>query len=379
MGEGGRRPDEGLKKTLSFLLYNRLPILTFSILRKIFMASIKKINRGTYSVFEALSSFSPIAWIHKKLYPNAHPRWRAHDFNGAPPHIGHIFFGALQPFVDMAKDAADSVDKYKSKSHVAWDALQLLRGIGNILKGLATIVAIPFMIIILPIIFAMYNKYLEKQGKASEKISKMRMFKNTFASLFIWAIAGASSVVRGLSQIIFTPLSWVKMLVRGIRTGAEGYQKLQDDRGIRNLVEDAEKIPEPDETVHLGEDLETKERSLQQQEQIAVRLRSINSELKRKAKKAVRQGRGIPSNLDLTIELPPEITPKVSNDEHSSFSEPEFEAATPATATTETPVAPEKSFAETYYYIAFFRGAASQDETNPLLTQSLPTPPPQVR
>ncbi|MFI4956612.1 MAG: hypothetical protein ACHQAX_05335 [Gammaproteobacteria bacterium] len=166
--------------------------------------------------------------------------------------------GGLQPLVDIQKDFVNTFRLYKSWRHIGTDALQPIRGIGNILRGVLTFIG------------ACLYTPLVKSGIIRE-YEPMRT--NYGAS---WFLDSFSSVVRGVTQVLFTPFVPIKILFRGFVTSIMGWQKVEKDIGINRLVAEAARLTENSEGSALAP---------------SNGIEAIADELERKVDKAKRNNR----------------------------------------------------------------------------------------
>lgn len=122
--------------------------------------------------------------------------------------IQQQFLGALQPLLDMAKDARDTLRPYKSGWYVFRDLFQLYYGVKNTLKG-------TLQLLIVPIYFLAALTYeLLIQKKKLLPLS-MRL-SNIFIRSASWTLDGVLTTLRGTLQIATFPLGFGKMALRGI-------------------------------------------------------------------------------------------------------------------------------------------------------------------
>ncbi len=138
------------------------------------------------------------------------------------------FKGALQPLFDMAKDAVDTFKPYRSNFYVRRDALQPVFGLANILKGILYLLTVPLLVLIIAPIYALVNINRTTGKEVGE-------FLLMAAS---WLIDGALSIVRGATQLAFTPLGWAKMGIRALISKFTGKEDLwiENRPGIQDLV-----------------------------------------------------------------------------------------------------------------------------------------------
>jgi hypothetical protein len=154
---------------------------------------------------------------------------------------GYQLLGALQPVLDMTRDVSNTFSAYKSWRHVIWDLAQPVRGLLNGVAGIGQIIYSPIYLLGQLTIGNVVDTVKAPKG---HKLSTVR--GNTtlaFARATSWTVNGVMKIVRGATQLAFTPLSWVKMIVRGLSTAEnKGVQRLVDDKSIQNLVKQGEAL-----------------------------------------------------------------------------------------------------------------------------------------
>ncbi|GEM_PF-4287593 len=175
-----------------------------------------KTNKGYQSLFQYMSD---------NRQNNADPK----------PYFSQQLLGALQPIVDIDKDFVDTFKPYKTGYfgyHAVRDFLQPLRGIGNTLKGVATILITPLVFLYDTIEYAFTSKSF------SDFANNMN---SNFCRSASWMLEGVSNLPRGVTQIIATPLTWfIKIPLRALITGIVGTPKIEENQGIQDLVKKCE-------------------------------------------------------------------------------------------------------------------------------------------
>tara|TARA_R110002126_G_scaffold273866_1_gene418653 strand:- start:195669 stop:196586 length:918 start_codon:yes stop_codon:yes gene_type:complete len=158
---------------------------------------------------------------YSKYFPSYRKPWEPNfPFNQIP--------GGLEPVLGMIKDFVDTFKPYKSWHYVGRDIIQPLKGIGNIAKGLANIIGSILLF------FSNTIRYALISGNYYH--FKKNMFLN-FNRTTSWLLDGISSLVRGITQVIATPLTWlIKIPLRGLITAIEGVRTLEEDPSIQRLV-----------------------------------------------------------------------------------------------------------------------------------------------
>ena len=228
---------------------------------------------------------------------------------------GTQLLGAFQPIVDIERDIANTFRAYKSFRHVLWDLAQPFRGFFNGVAGLAQIVYTPFYLLGQLTIGNIIDAVTSPKG---DRLSSVwGNTTRTLAKSTSWITNGAMKIIRGVTQVIFTPLSWVKMIARGLSTAEnKGVQRLVDDRSIQRLVKQGQALEQaiqqekahaqqPTTTQGLAEDPEglTSKNPLVERSPNEKKLNEINTQLLLKFNKAVTRTKAkkaleLPKRLD---------------------------------------------------------------------------------
>jgi uncharacterized membrane protein len=127
------------------------------------------------------------------------------------------FLGGLNPLLSMGKDFVDTFKPYKSAYYVQKDLLQPLRGLGNIVRGVFNIIATPLIFLVNTVRYAAiaiqqrsFSLFTENMALGSIKAGG-------------GLLDGVSSIIRGATQLISTPLTWlIRMPLRGAITAIKG-------------------------------------------------------------------------------------------------------------------------------------------------------------
>jgi len=208
---------------------------------------MRQIKRNEFLIeYLVIRNFPFARSFYERFYPKENRQLKAYnrDFiSYREPWEPNFPFnqipGGLEPVLGMTKDFVDTFKPYKSWNYVGRDLIQPLSGIGNIAKGLANTVGSILLFLANTIRYALisgdYNHF------------KKNMFLN-FARTTSWLLDGVSNLVRGITQIIATPLTWlIKIPLRGLITTIKGVRKLEEDPSIQRLVAEGEEaIREPD-------------------------------------------------------------------------------------------------------------------------------------
>ena len=145
--------------------------------------------------------------------------------------LGQQIWGGLKPIEDMEKDVVNTFKPYKTAYHARQDLLQPIRGLGNIVKGVINCTIAPVVFLVSTI------KYVLECAFSSASRDKLAdNMKLNFARTFSWLLEGVFSVVRGSTQIAATPLTWLKMPLRGVLTAILGSPKIEEATGVQRHV-----------------------------------------------------------------------------------------------------------------------------------------------
>jgi hypothetical protein len=128
----------------------------------------------------------------------------------------------------MANDIQYTFKPYKSSEDVLMDIAQPIRGLKNVMRGLATVVA--------TLLFFGGNTIRYAFNSGSFSNFNFNMILNLGRSTS-WLIDGLASIVRGSTQVVATPLTWVlRMPLRGIITAVKGHPDISENEEIQHLV-----------------------------------------------------------------------------------------------------------------------------------------------
>ena len=147
-------------------------------------------------------------------------------------------YGAVQPVVDILKDMENMAKPYRSGWFIKRDAKQPIVGIKNLLQGIFELLASPLLFLF----YAVYYVFQTKNLKAyNEKVSIFSIMA------FSWFIHGGLSILRGITQIATTPLTWlIKIPLRGLITLIQRLQgksfAVEDNPSIQRLVVKIDKL-----------------------------------------------------------------------------------------------------------------------------------------
>lgn len=229
---------------------------------------MSKINRGYQSLFEYLADrdFPLMRWIDQTLYADEVKRLKnpsmpyGRRWNPKPYDDNQQIIGSFQPLADMLKDTVDTFKPYKSAYQIKQDFRQPIRGLGNIVRGVANLVGAPLVFI------GNTFRYLFFSHSLQDFSYNMRL---NFLRSSSWLLDGISSLIRGITQIATTPLTWlIKMPLRGLITLFKGRPNFENGSGVRRLIR------EGNEAIN---------------DRSGVRMAGIRYELHRKFQRAIQQ------------------------------------------------------------------------------------------
>jgi hypothetical protein len=198
---------------------------------------MKKINGGYISLFEYLveMGFPFTRTINKTLYPTED--WILKDYSVPYPRRynenpkgrwADQFTGSLQPIASMGNDFQYTFKPYKSVRDALTDIMQPVRGIGNILRGSANIISVPFVLL---------GDTVRCALRARSLSSFLKHMKSNLFRSFSWVIDGVSSLIRGATQIITSPLTLaLRIPLRGIISGVKGTPDISENEDVKRLV-----------------------------------------------------------------------------------------------------------------------------------------------
>lgn len=230
-------------------------------------AKMSKINQGYTSLFEYLSNnFELFRRLEADYFPEQVERLIEFGSRRNNPNPGPSdqLIGSLQPFADMWKDFKNTFKPYKSMMYFGYDLLQPFYGIGNILAGVVNIVgSIPVFVGMVAVNFwktkikrhtsdeFSIRESLPLKGGLNVAPPPVGGFKErTGADLKMagtWMLNGVANVIRGVTQIVATPLTLLGRIVlraflNSVFSAIWGEPKLEDNPGIKRLVHQGEEL-----------------------------------------------------------------------------------------------------------------------------------------
>lgn len=230
-----------------------------------------KLNKSYTSFFEFLSSvrFPFARALDKELYRAERralekTRHRRHDPNRSKSFFVNQMKGAFQPFADSWKDFIDTFKPYKSwRAYAFFDTLQLFKGLGNIARGLVSIVGAPVYFVGATIVNI--RNSVKSSGYSDIDGDSHRFWPTLGLDLTVatsWLIEGVGSVLRGAAQIFTAPLALVRIPFRlgltAIRTAIWGSQKVEENKGIQKLFDQERRTTKAEVKLSIAYDLHRK-------------------------------------------------------------------------------------------------------------------------
>jgi hypothetical protein len=157
-----------------------------------------------------------------------------------------LLLGPLQSFLDIRKDFIDTLKPYKAPYQALRDLSQPIRGLINILKGVISVVASPLVLLVNllkdSIIYAYWAITSDLQGSVIFKKWGSNAAIN-LARTFSWVLDGLFTALRGVTQIVATPLTWlIKRPLRGIITAVKGVPKIEESKTMQRLANEGHRL-----------------------------------------------------------------------------------------------------------------------------------------
>lgn len=219
-----------------------------------------KLDKGYESYFNYLRrKISIINTLYLKYFAdenrisvflNADQYYVLHDMEPITGFKAYLV-GPFQTFLDMWKDAADTIKPYKGGYQIIRDALQPVYGLGNVIKGVLYTVAAPLTFLVNFFLVEPYRIiYSLTHTNASFKTVMAQFLENMKINLIrtpSWMLDGVLNIVRGITQIATTPFSWAKMVIRAGITAHYGWPKIEENPGIQQLVKQGYEVLENNE------------------------------------------------------------------------------------------------------------------------------------
>lgn len=122
--------------------------------------------------------------------------------------------------LNMAKDVSDTFKPYKSEMHLWRDIYQPFRGLNNCWEGFKMLV-LKFPLRLLTQLFGLHIH----DHSAGEYLAY-----------------GLALLLRGFTQVVTTPLSWLRILMRGAYTSIKGWQRFEKNHSVQELVKLGESL-----------------------------------------------------------------------------------------------------------------------------------------
>lgn len=170
--------------------------------------------------------YEPLLDITDSFHELLRPRLHNH---AKEKHKKVYLLGALQGFNNIIKDTMDTFKPYKGTYQLAHDLLQPVYGVGNLISGITTIVLsillLLFLVIAISVLAIASLVALPFFGPMPLAFTMCLIsgykdediLNNTSINFFIWLTEGITNLVRGITQIVFTPLTYLlKIPLRGM-------------------------------------------------------------------------------------------------------------------------------------------------------------------
>jgi hypothetical protein len=194
------------------------------------MPKLSRLNKDYHSPLEIIGLSIFDGKLYKYFYPEdykKHKTDREHI-------IDYNVIEGFHPFTDMGKDFVNTFKPYKTWHHIAKECLQPLRVIGNILRGISILIlTVPAAVLFIGMLLISTTLTFFIQGPKQTAELIHGVAKSPGLWILPWFMDAVSSIVRGITQIVFTPVMPFKFLLRGAITFFTGWQKHENDRGIK--------------------------------------------------------------------------------------------------------------------------------------------------
>ncbi len=235
------------------------------------MPKLSRLNKDYCSPLEIIGISIFDGKLYKYFYPEDYRKYK---------HGTSSDYKVIEGFhtlTDMGKDFVNTFRPYKTWYHIAKEFLQPLRGIGNILRGVSILIlaVVEGVMLTGALLGGTFIALIAGRPRRAAKICH-HILSGPGRLLTSWFIDGVSSVVRGITQIVFTPIVPLKILLRGVITFFSGWQKFGHDAGMKKI-------------------LEMHSQSTEEQQRITKAI------LVEKYEKAKKQGRKVPFNYNVKI------------------------------------------------------------------------------
>ncbi len=173
----------------------------------------------------------------------------------AIPYYKDWLFGTMRPIVDCWYDFVDTFKPYKSMSHLLQETLKPAFGLLNILFGISILILSVLSIIVFAgFSFGLISRYILFSISPSvyffffffpEDLTIGGVIKKLSSNLVLFSsymltclIEGVTTIMKGVIQIITYPFTLlIKIPFKAlVLTPILGFQKFQDDRGMKRLI-----------------------------------------------------------------------------------------------------------------------------------------------
>lgn len=244
-----------------------------------------KVNQSYQSMFERLADertgFKLFGTLDNTFYHAERKQLLKTGHRRYDPRRRHRYadqmIGSFQPFADMWKDFVDTFRPYKSGLYIALDFVQVVKGLGNLAKGLLNLILAP-----LYLVYSFGRNVVDmvkflisppKNEGARSPVTPYRPRMEAFPRFIYftirdavltasWMMEGIGSIIRGVTQIAATPLTWMRipfrMALTGVRLLIWGKPKIEENAGIKKRVILGSLLREQNDHVPLVYDMHRK-------------------------------------------------------------------------------------------------------------------------
>lgn len=154
---------------------------------------------------------------------------------------------ALLYFVDMAKDVTVTFTPYKTARHRNHDLWQSINGLGNLLMGVVSGLS--------SLVFFSGSLLYEVIPSLFTKGPKSCLFAlgHSFYVLGGDLLGATAQTLRGVTQIVTSPLTLARVGVRSFLSRNTPWQKFQERKSIQRLVAEIDSIMESNQPGSIGQ------------------------------------------------------------------------------------------------------------------------------
>jgi hypothetical protein len=142
-----------------------------------------------------------------------------------------FLMGGMQPLADIWKEVADTFKPYKSRFHfkreIKDSILGIFYGVGNIVKGIATLVGTIFALI-----FFLGRALLEKERRQGFTQEMLKALIRCTA----WFCDGLFGTIKGVAQLL-SPLKLIRIPLRSLITAYVGSPAYHENTSVEKAAE----------------------------------------------------------------------------------------------------------------------------------------------